>query len=598
MFDILAKIGGKTILKDPYLKKNSFLADKNYQKTHFRHGEFELIGLSHKDDDSDHFESKEYFLAVQGKVFLRYNCGKVASSSINASDLLSMLTLDNNYIQKIKGNFVLILYIKKNGALMIIIDHFAMKPFYYCHKGEQIVLANNLNHFKEISTGIDEIAVLEQILFTYPLQKSVLLKNVYQLEGGEILSIKDGSIKVSSQFDLESFVFNGLSNKFNSEQFIDLFNYCVWQRANASRHSAASLTGGFDGRAVISALMSGHNKFFAYSFGRPGGENTEVPSNIALQTGIDYRPIYLDRKFEDNYTRFAFEAVYFSDGLSCFERANYMYAFSFLTQLTNIALTGLVGGELFGPVHQKTDYLNQAYYDLIYCNNSLPINRILQSQGVNNYIDKDFRQRNLPYIESKTKELHQDILRLKSKMNAFLYYFYDLLRLGFRRFYGSEIHMERFYAENLSPFFDIDILENLLNTDYKELYRNAFKENVFYRRNGRKLQATICAVNNLCLAQLPLDRGYSPFQLLDPVSKLSIPYHYFKRKLKLIKTPAEFISDQWSLLFYKKALEEMDDSSNIFNMGKLIGFIKNYTPEKYTQSINRLLSLHLWLKMQ
>lgn len=594
MFDIFAKVGKKTTLRNHYTQENSFYSGKKFHTSKFSYKNFQLLGLSHTDEGFDFVETSSHLLCVLGNIFLRYEYKHINDSAVSAKEMLKLLNEDPEYYKKIKGSFVICWYLKETGEIIIINDQFAITPFYYCELGEEIYLTNNLNNFKQFSLKINNVAMLESILFSYHLTGETYYKGVFLLKGGEQLSIKNGKITSKQNFNLAKFVFNNNFEIFDYSRLTKLFNYCVLQRVNKSSSVTTSLTGGFDGRAVVSSLLEQNIPFRAYSFGKFGGENTQVPLSIARKIKLSYSPIYLEKEYEQNYAKFAREAIYFSDGYSIFERANYPYAYNQLARFSNIVLSGLLAGEIIGAVHQKTDYINAEYYDVIYDNIDMDFKEILSKKGMLDYIDNHVIGKSsdeiLAHIEGKKKEVKTN----KTKEFGYLYYLYDLLKLGFRRFYGTEIHLNRFYADNLTPFFDIDILSMLLNTNHKIIYKNAFKSSVLNRRKNRFVQAKIIQSNFSDLADIPVDRGYPPAYLFHPIKKYSIPFFFYNRRRRLENTTKEFTSDVWCEFLYKDINEKELIETKIFNKRKVLEHMKNYNKYLYNQKYNKVLSLYLW----
>ena len=177
------------------------------------------------------------------------------------------------------------------------------------------------------------------------------------------------------------------------------------------------MTGGFDGRSIVSSLLKYNIPFKAYSFGKPGGENTKVPLRIKEKINVDYEPIYLDKKYEKSYAKFAKEVIYFSDGLSFHERANYLYAFEKLQKYSQHILTGLIAGEILRPIHLRTDYMNQLYYDVFYEGKDLDILGYLENKKIKDFISLNFIKDIKPTLTEKIQKKKKEIENLKKQKN-------------------------------------------------------------------------------------------------------------------------------------------------------------------------------------
>ncbi|MEO0129341.1 MAG: hypothetical protein ABIL02_03800 [candidate division WOR-3 bacterium] len=126
----------------------------------------------------------------------------------------------------------------------------------------------------------------------------------------------------------------------------ELFKKTVKQYTISPPKKCLSLTGGFDCRAIFSVLEEDTQDFICYSFGIPGSLNISIPEKICRENNINYLPIYLDEDYEKVFDDYALQAIYYSDCLSTFERANYPYAFKKLSEFSPVVITGIFGSEL------------------------------------------------------------------------------------------------------------------------------------------------------------------------------------------------------------------------------------------------------------
>jgi hypothetical protein len=474
-----------------------------------------------------------------------------------------------------------------------------LKYLYYKINGDQFYISTNLNDFKRIGCEYKYSVVLEKILFTYPIGDESFLGDVFLLKQGCILSYFDAELKQEEYFNMDSLFHPGSDlDRFDKRRFIEIFEKSVLQRCNAAAKMNVSLTGGFDGRANVAVLLKNHRDFRTYSFGKKGGENTVVPLAVTTKLGLNYLPVYLDEEYEKHYAECASAAIYFSDGISIFERANYIFALKKIAAYSNYNITGLLGGEIFAPVHLKTDYLNETYFKLIYSEDKFELKQFLTNKNLGNYINMSFIEQN--EITEKTGEAINIRIELVKKWKKqeykWLYYLKDLMTLGFHRFYGNQMHLERYYCENLTPFYDLDVIKYLFSTDYISIYKAAFVSSPLFRINNRKLQSLI--INELFpeLGEIPVDRGYPPNYNLD-YRRIFIPYFYYKRIKNLKKAPPDFASPLWCKSLFKEKLHLFDGFNNeFFNSESMQKTMAGYAKENYNKDFNHLLSVALWLE--
>ncbi len=440
-----------------------------------------INGIRYKGEKHDFFESEQYVIFVSGKIYYQLAVSKQIRS-INADEILDLyLKEGRGFSDKLKGNFIILVYSKSNATFFILKDQLGLKYIYYKKNKEHFYISTNLNDFKEVDFQINYCTVLEKIIFNYPISNCTFIKDVYMLEQGCSLNYTNSALNVNSYFEVaELFSVTGNLEKFDEAKFLNLFEHSVLQRADASEYISASLTGGFDGRANVAVLLKNKIKFKTYSFGKSGGENTSVPLNVSKKLNVNYTPINLDAEFEGDYTKSARAVVNLSDGISIFERANYVYAAKKIAQSSRYIITGLIGGEVFAPVHQKTDYINENYYNVMYDQKALDIPKFISEYpGVKFMNPEIFLTPEIVNELAKHIEKRRSLIqKYKHEKFAWMYYMKDLITVGFPHFYGNQMHLERYYTENLSPFYDLDLLKYIFSTTHLNVYKNAFKNSV------------------------------------------------------------------------------------------------------------------------
>jgi asparagine synthetase B (glutamine-hydrolysing) len=557
-----------------------------------------ISGLRFKGETCDYLETSDYVVTIVGKIFNRLAFSRKLEF-IDASEVLSQyLHKKETFLDELKGNFIIVIYNRREESLYLVKDVLGLKYLYHKFENGKFYISTNLNDFKQITKQINYSAVIEKVLFTYPIGEESYIEDVFMLkEGGRLLFKHDKMFKDTHANIDDIFKHQEPLKKLNRQTFLDLFEKSVLQSSSVAEKLNVSLTGGFDGRSNIAVLLNHKKQFHAYSFGKQGGENTSVPLNVANILGLEYEPVFLDKKYEQNYVQCALDALYFSDGTSSFERANYIYAMQKIAHNSHYNITGLIGGEMFAPVHMKTDYINSTYYDMIYLGSDFSIESLLVKKGLNDHIQKKITSNNViqEKIDKNIQTRRNLISNWKKDDFGWLYYIKDFITLGFRQFYGNQMHLERYYNENLSPFYDVDLIEYIFSTRHIMLYQNAFKDSPILRRNNRKLQTWLITNFSKELAKIPVDRGYPPIYTTD-IRALLIPFLYYKRRYKLKHTPPEFDSPTWSKLLYNQLINDFSLNSDEFLVSNhLITTLREYENTKYNKTLNQLLSIAIWL---
>ena len=551
-----------------------------------------LIALGKKHNGinyCDLYKGNEYVVFIAGTVLARIHTGK---SFFDASDIAAQKRSDELDYSAFKGNFTLFIYHRYSKVLEIFSDPIGLCPVYIGEQDSTVFLSSNLNELKAVNDSIDYTTVLEKLVFTYPITSQSFLRNFEFIEPGTYYRIHRSKIEKTRIFDLNGLLFRNEEKQFRNEDLAEIVNYNVRQSASLVDTPLITLTGGFDGRTIVSSMLRQNLSFHSFSFGRQGGENTQVPLKLAKDFDISYEPVYLDEDYEKNYPFLALKAIEQSDGLSKFERANYSYTTHRLSYLSPILISGLIGGELLGILFNKTDYFNENYFDWIYNGESTNIEGSLKDKGVSQFISKDQLKVFQDSLNERIQEHRDRISWLKQGKYGYLYYLYDLISLGFRRFYGGQIHQERYHYENIPPLFDIDILNYLFSTNFKERYKYSFTNKKIYKLFSRRPQSELIHHNFPGLADKKVDRGFPPKYLLNSAYYPLAFWLLSKRNRS--KRVREFTSDRWSKLFYDYLLDKNISLNAFFNQEEIFRYMREYEPNNYNQEFNNLLSIAVW----
>lgn len=593
MFEIFGVLGNGELPSGFPMKTGSYYESKGFKIRSIESGALRAAVLYHENEASL-FENGQYIVGLLGSAYYQLKWDKGAGA-LSAKDVLELLLDNQDILSKIKGNFTVVLFDKSRNSLSIINDHFGLRPFYYSNWGEAFYFSNNLSLFKELKLEINEPALLERILYSYPLNADTYYKGVSLLGGGEVIEAMSGTVMVTQQFNLKEFIFASGDDGFNDEYFIGLVNQAVLQRCK-NRKIAVSLTGGFDGRCIVSVLLKNNIDFFAYSFGKKHGENTEIPMRLANELNFEYLPIYLDEDFEERFQYYANEAIYFSGGQSIVNRANYPYAFDILSRRVRAVITGLLGGEILRPIYLKEDYINHIYYNSFYAQRrqEAEVELYLKKLGLDSFLKKDFIIKNKGLVKERAGEKWEEISKVKVLPKGYLYLMYDLIKSGFRRYYGTEIALERPYCENLNPLFDYDILSYIFSTNYKTIFRQAFKSSPVSRWRGQVIYAKIMRSNCEPIGRMAVDRGYPPEYLIHPLKRLLIPYFYYRRKSGMKKREVDFATETWSEMYFKSIARIELKESNCFEVKEIARAITKADSIIRNEEFNKLFSIYYW----
>ena len=595
MFEFYLKYGNENQIVDHYNVDNPFYEGKKFIKTAFKYESLQIITLSHQAKESFTYENEEALIIVQGKVFFRQDFLGLSTESIPPEKLYNLMKSDKDYYRKIKGNFSIILYNKQSTLLKVITDQFALLPLYYGKINDEIYISNNLNHFKYFSLPIDSVVLLEQLVFGYPIAKESIYKGVKQVPEGTLLEMKGDAFSIKSLARLSELIFKEDLHRFDLQEFLNLFNTAVSQKASVAENKILHVRDDIHSRLVHSSFLRKNINARFMSFGKAGASNTAIPQAVAKQTNQEHQTIYLDENFEKQIPKLTFESIFFSDGQSGAEEVDHLYSTSNISNESSILFSSDMAKELLLPLTKINDLMHDDYIKIIYEKGEYNLNQIFEDRGISKFVSQELIDNNMILFFDKMQEKKKEVQGKKLGEEGFLYYLYDLFKIVFKRNYGTRFHSNRFYASTLPVFFDIDVMQYLIRSHHNEVYRNGLDEDAWKMVKPLQLYAQIFQLNEPSLNKVSVDKGYIPLNLLNVFKRPLIKNQLVKNsKLSSYNPPKE---QEWAVHFYTY-LQEFDLSdSKYFKVDAIIEYIENYKPANYSKEVNNVINTYTWLSV-
>lgn len=529
------------------------------------------------------------------------NTGEYRQKVLKPSELYELyVKFDIGMLEYLKGNFTIIIYDDRRKALIIASSKFNTMPLFYYYKDNNFIFSSSVKamfKFSHVRSNLNEKALVEQALFFYPLADRTYFSDIFQIPSASIFQLDKSGLSIKKYWELENLfrVEKNICEEDALSQCVNLMKENLKVYTSGADKFLLSLTGGFDSRTNLALLDRDSKDFLCYSYGMPGSKQIEIPLLISKKLGLNYKPIYLDREFENSYEKYALKALDFSNGSAPILRANFPYVFEQLSSFSKVNITGLFGSEIIKCFHQANEQVSQETIDLFMNgdfdkNFESSIRRIKKIGYINNsVIDK--------YSHPIRDDFNNNyIQRLKKFSNIHRFYIF-LLEEAIRKYFMQEISIERYYVETITPYLDDDFLELIFKTPFAGIYKGASKRNIFSRRNSQIFYAKLIAKAKPILGGIITDRGYKPKDLLLPfvVRAFKIGPQYLKERIKRnIKGNDTFNSGLWSKNMVKKYIYKTGNSDDIFT-DKLIKDFETGFNLRGDFRFFSVFSLRLWL---
>jgi hypothetical protein len=487
-------------------------------------------------------------------------------------------------IQQVQGHYYFLYYNKVSEIFCMGNSLFSILPVYYSLQQNNIWLASSPEIIAEQLSlkEPDKGFILENILFNYPLTNRSPFKGISLLASNHFIIWRNNKPEFKRHTNFDSW-FNLTSDKSKTpDYFADLFleRSALYFPKEKYIHA---LTGGFDGRTLVSCALHHKKSFETYSFGSADSSDVPVARQLSDYANIKFNEFRLDEEYVKNESLSSgLEFVSNSAGTASFARSHYLYAAKTLSEKTNYLITGNFGSELFRAAHIAGAVITQNLYNICIAKDPTEARVLIENSKEFNFLQKD------EFIQ-EWKELCdelEDLLVFSSeykKLSLNQKFYIIVFEEVFRKYFGAEMKNQHKYLFNRTPFLDFQFVGEILQSPWAGVYSDFFEHNPLKRFKGQVIYAHIIKKSFPDFSKIPMDKGYCPEDLLSFKGKLKITAnHLKKRKNKLHSKPKDPFAVQKSFINNKDAYQKLTENTAFLN-NQLIseGFQSNRTDHSF-----------------
>lgn len=221
-------------------------------------------------------------------------------SNLNESEMES-------FAEKVDGCFALV--INFQNKILIISDLLRTFPVFYNISNDNIVIKDNIMEYK--NRELDDNNVRELSYCNYVTGNFTLFKNIYQLEGHQIVEIDKNSYTVKKQkyFKYE-YNFELKDDNIVIQELNKLYDNIAKKMIKYldGRQAVIPLSGGNDSRLIAYYLIkNGYKNIIAYTYGNKRNSEIEISKKVADFLDIEwhfveYKNKNMQKKFNNKKT--------------------------------------------------------------------------------------------------------------------------------------------------------------------------------------------------------------------------------------------------------------------------------------------------------
>ena len=296
-------------------------------------------------------DDKRYWFLIWGNIILP-NGKYVNYRNFNNDFLRGFLDDKFNFLEKIDGEFVIILYDNKLKKLLIANDIFGNFALHYYISSRRIIFSTYISGIKNILDKItlNHNSILEYLGVSQNLNGKTLFDQIKRLRPATILEISSSDYFEKQYYQPDYFT---VKRNIESLNFTEEFEYSVRNRVQKCDVLAA-LTGGFDTRATWAVIHSlkRSKSISAVTHGMPKCRDIFISDKISELLGVNHLVFSYDENFIKNLPSLWIKLIELGEGSVPLSSAHALPYWEFCSQFGKIILDGH-GGALYRRQYMK-----------------------------------------------------------------------------------------------------------------------------------------------------------------------------------------------------------------------------------------------------
>ena len=197
-----------------------------------------------------------------------------------------------------EGEYVALAYLKRERRLWIFSDPLGRLPLYALRSEGGLTLSRDqrfvIEH--EGSAAVDRLGLAQFLIFSYPLGRRTLIRDVDRVAAGAAFRADPGGIRaiegLGEPLDYERKDRAGIPAERNAADLVELFTHACRIRTQDDDRPLIALSGGLDSRAVGAGIARAGRPFDCYMFLDHAGvyaHETTVAEEVARVLGAPWR---------------------------------------------------------------------------------------------------------------------------------------------------------------------------------------------------------------------------------------------------------------------------------------------------------------------
>ncbi len=243
----------------------------------------------------------EIYNYIELRLDLKKKGYKFKTHSDTETILYAYIEYGEACLQKLNGMFAFSIYNKKEDTLFLARDRMGIKPLYYYLDQKQFVYGSEIKSILKapgIKRKISPRGLDLYLSFGYIPAPHSIFENIYKLDPGFYISIKNGELKKKKYWEMSYHPDYNRSEASFKEEFYSLFEDAIRIRMRSDVPFGAFLSGGIDSSLIVALMQKISTKpIKTFSLGYsddPFYDETPFAEKVAKQFSTSHHAFKVD----------------------------------------------------------------------------------------------------------------------------------------------------------------------------------------------------------------------------------------------------------------------------------------------------------------
>lgn len=493
----------------------------------------------------------------------------VTLKELTGSDLIDMYKrLGSGFIKYVKGIFLVVIIDEVKRNYCAYTSKSGLYRLYYTATDDRLVISSSLSsvvvNLAE-RPEVDGVALMQHAVFEHTLGERTIFRGISTLDNYQYLQYNLATLSIVSYYNVsEKLTSTPKFSWYDTKHLLPgAFNSSMDAITLGVSSLNSALTGGYDSRTILSYLLNRRSvgcHFYTWA-AEKSWEDAKVAQHIATSMNLPYETIELGDQMLDHYHEYSDMYIYWSDGSGSINRTNQMYSHERLSQISRNLVTGYFGSELFRPLHRSNVMISNSFTDTLLNGQREERLNALATQKTNALQSAFVRKHMAEFIHVGEEYFR----RLDVSKQNYLNLLHYLIKTGFWKFFGQEIHSQRIHTRAVSPYIDDDFVDFVVQTPIKSIQEESYRKPGINSLRGQALYHPIMKHNCPSLMSFPTNRGFSPRDydsILFPLNVLI--KHKLSRRRQRASGIMGFNSRAWNIRVFNERKDILSMQNDVF----------------------------------